>query len=478
MDQMDEQLTAPISIFQTAHDSPELKMTMRDLASLGGVLKELGNEKMYDAPLEILRFIHIIQLLNEAALGISKDGPIEDEKTLYYRYIRTYNDLTPPELKQVEHIVRLLQTHSWIAKHSRQIKLLDRGKRLMDALIRLANDTLAYYLKDDIGRSLFQARRDAEISEAYDDRGISGGNRIASMIMHVEDAVAMLENRQLELLAEKNALSHLQIIHELMSDLEIKMKSRLQQFQTLEESLIMTNLVQRGTIALAQGITLSTSLLNKYLRFVTMQEVEIHENISPDKFRQYVFKMYHADTEMNTPNAEDILSFMEQNEYADEAIDGIWVPVKFTAPIGSRDIGDAVEYLENYEPKINEPLPDEEPEDYKEDFVDGNSIEDLFKNAAWEITKAKIDTEKIEQYLTSHGETEIEELIMKTSSPGWSDAIQSLFAVSAMQSNNKAYYYDKQQVTDFEKEWEWINDDDRKFSVAKRQRTAAPRRSE
>ncbi|MFP3416307.1 hypothetical protein SB773_33230, partial [Bacillus sp. SIMBA_074] len=84
---------------------------------------------------------------------------------------------------------------------SRQLKLRDVGKRMMDALIRLANDSLAYYMHDDIGRSLFQARRDAELSEAYDDHGISGGNKIASMIRNVENAIQLMKERELEMLA-------------------------------------------------------------------------------------------------------------------------------------------------------------------------------------------------------------------------------------------------------------------------------------
>ena len=67
---------------------------------------------------------------------------------------------------------------------------------MMDFLVRLANDSLAYYMQDEIGRSLFQARRDAEISEAYDDHGISGGNKIASMIRNVENAI--LKNESLK----------------------------------------------------------------------------------------------------------------------------------------------------------------------------------------------------------------------------------------------------------------------------------------
>lgn len=58
--------------------------------------------------------------------------------------------------KKVEQIINVLVKNNWISKQTRKIKLRDVGKRMMDALIRLANDSLAYYMNDDIGRSLFQ----------------------------------------------------------------------------------------------------------------------------------------------------------------------------------------------------------------------------------------------------------------------------------------------------------------------------------
>ena len=176
---------------------------------------------MYDSPMEIIRFLNIIQLLNTASLGIG--DPIDHEDTLYYRYRHTYgNDSEPPTLQYIQRVLHILERNNWVVKQTRQIKLMDRGKRMMDGLIRMGNDALAYYLQDDIGRSLFQARRDAEISAAYDDKGISGGNKIASMIYNVEQAVEQLENRQLEFLVDRNALPQLEKINQLMLGLEEK----------------------------------------------------------------------------------------------------------------------------------------------------------------------------------------------------------------------------------------------------------------
>lgn len=455
-----------ISIFSSDYQTAEFMKSMRDLASLAGVLKELSSEKMYDSPIEIIRFLNVIQLINEASLGI-KD-PIDNEDVLYYRYRSTYlNDPQPPTLQAINRMLSILERNNWVVKQTRQIKLRDRGKRLMDGLIRMGNDALAYHLQDDIGRSLFQARRDAEISEAYDDQGISGGNKIASMIYNVEEAIKQLEERQLELLADRNALPQLEKINQLMGELEIKLNERMQQFITIEESTVMSDLMRRSTAAISKGTNLSLSLLTKYINFVNMQLTPTVNMISPEKVRQFIIAMYTPEANPNIPTAHDILSFMEQDKYEGESMDGLWVPVKFAAPIGTHDIEDAIEYLRTYEPKIEKPItPQQEPE-YEETVMDERSLQEAMQDASWKMTKSLIETDRIEEYLTVNGETELEELIIEASSNKWHDAILSLLAVSALTSNKKIKQSPVQQTKDFEKEWEWIDDDDKRFTVRK-----------
>jgi len=47
----------------------------------------------------------------------------------------------------------------------------------------------------------------------------------------------------------------------------------------------------------------------------------------------------------------------------------------------------------------------------------------------------------------------------------WHDAILSLLAVSALTSNNKVEQQPIEQAKDYEKQWEWIDDDDKRFTV-------------
>lgn len=455
-----------ISIFTSDYESAEFIKSMKDLASLSGVLKELSTETKYESPKEIIRFINVIQLIHEASLGIRET--IENEEMLYYRYRSTYlQDDEPPELQTIQRMVTILERNNWIIKQLRQIKLRDRGKRLMSSLIRMGNDALAYYMKDDIERSLFQARRDAEISSAYDDRGISGGNQIASMIYNVEEAVKQLEDRQLELLADRHAYPHLAKIHELMTALEQELKDRLEKFQTLEESTVMSSLMTRGTATISKGTNLSLHVLKKYIRFSDLQMTPHIDQVSPEKIRQIIIEMYASEENPDTPTPHDIFSFMEQDKYEGEAMDGIWMPVKFASPIGTVDIEEAVEYLETYEPKIERDItPIVEPV-YEKTEMDERSLEDAMQDASWQMTKSLIETEKIEDYLDEHGETELEELIVQSSSTQWHDAILSLLAVSALTSNKKIKQREVKNNKNIEKEWTWIDDGDKRFTVRK-----------
>lgn len=435
--------------------------SMKDISSLAGVLSDLGAQNFFQTPGEILRFLRLIQLLNEEALGL--DDPIENAETVYYRYRNRYDDLEPPSKKRVEQIINVLVKNNWISKQTRRIKMRDVGKRMMDALIRLANDSLAYYMNDDIGRALFQARRDADISEAYDDNGISGGNKIASMIRNVQDAIALLRERELELLADRNALPQLEIIHKLMKDLEVKLEERYRQFQTVEDSLVLTDLMQRGTAVLAEGTNLSLGMINKYVKFTNMQKTPLTSTIQPEKVRAFISNMFDPPLDSDIPNAHQLLSFMEQNQYEDEAIDGLWIPVKFAAPLSPLAIDEAIEYLETYEPAV-EPIVEEESEpEYATEEMSEEELESLMVESNWLLTKNMIDTTAIEAFFEKQEEAPLEQVIIEATTDQWSDAINALTAISALVSNKKVTITTDEQNREhkvFDKKWEWMKDGD------------------
>jgi hypothetical protein len=461
--------SALISVFQSDESAPEVLQSMKDIASLSGVLSDLGSQNAFGTPGEILRFLKIIQLINEEALGL--DDPIENAEMVYYRYRNRFHDMDPPSKKKVEQIINVLVKYNWISKQSRQLKMRDVGKRMMDVLIRLANDSLAYYMHDDIGRSLFQARRDAELSEAYDDNGISGGNKIASMIRNVENAISLLKERELEMLADRNALPQLELIHQLMQDLEMKLEERLQQFQTLEDSLVLANLMQKGTAVLAEGTNLSVGMINKYMKFTNMQKTPLTSAIQPEKVREFITKMFDPPLDSDIPNIYQLLSFLEQDQYEDEATDGLWIPIKFAAPLSPLAINEAIDYLETYETTLDPIEEVEEIEEYASDEIAEDELEDLMGESNWLLTKSMIETAAIEAYFENHEEASVEQVVIEATSDQWSDAINALTAISALVGNKKITITKQEKNNPiYDKKWEWMKNEDGSELIRKRSR--------
>lgn len=465
MEEMDQEV---ISLFDHPVDRWEVHQTMRDFSTLAGVFKELGDAKTFESPIEILVFLRIIQFFKREALGI--DDPIENAETVYYRYRDVYGEEHAPSKRRVRKLVNLLIRYNWVAQQARRLKMRNTGKRLMDALIRAANDSLAYYMQDEIGRSLFQARRDAEISKAYDDQGISGGHIVASMVRHLQDAITLLKERELELLADRDALPQLKLIQTLMKELEKEMDERFKRFETIEDGLMMTDLMLEGTEAISEGISLSMGLINRYLKFISMQATDIGSIISPEKTRQFIENMFHPPIESDIPDAYQIFSFMEQNQYTGEAKDGIWLPVKMAPSLSGEAIDRAVDYLENYEPYVDDATYEEEEIQYETEMIEADEIEEVYGDALWQMTKKNIDTEAIEQYLREKENAELEEVMIESSSTSFGDAIRSLMGLSALHANKRVTFKKYKVMKTYKKDWEWMSDVDREYRVRTVQR--------
>ncbi|QQZ08505.1 hypothetical protein [Heyndrickxia vini] len=469
MEKMDQSL---ISIFNMDADKPELLQTMRDMAALAGVLNDLSDKESFQAPKNVLRFIRVLNLINQEALGMT--DRIENEDTLFYRYRHTYGYDEEMTIEYMKHLTYVLGKFNWITKTAKRIKMRDLGKRMMDVLIRLANDSLAYYMNDDVARSLFQAKRDAEISEAYDDKGISGGNKLASMIKNVEEAILLLTERELEYLADRNALSQVEVIHQLMKELESKMIERLAKFETFDQELVFASIKQRGMTAISEGTKISLGTINKILKFAHLQETDFIETIQPDLLRNFIVQSFDPPIGSDIPNALQILSFMEQGQYEEEELDGLWVPVKFASPLSPNAIDEGINYIENYEPVTDE-IEEEVEEDFREtDEIMEDKLDEIMGDSKWQMTKQMIHTEHIEKYLDEVEEAGLDELVIQAGSDKWSDVLNGLIGVSALVANKKADIDEKAnrklQGNMEERDWRWEDDEQGSYGIRKRRK--------
>lgn len=451
-----------VSIFQAEQSSGPLRHAMKDLSKLAGVIAELSQGDYFHEPIKIHQFLLVLHLLNEEALGLTSS--IEDVRTLVFRFRNKYG--YDPNIS-VDHLINVLDKFGWIHKSKTKITMNDVGKRMMDVLIRLANDSLAYYMQDEITRSLYQANRDADLSEAYDDKGISGGNKLASMIKNIEDAVEKLKERELEYLADRYALPQVEIIHNLIKGLHERFEERFQRFQTFEESLLLEPIIKRGTSVILEGSEVSLGTIKKILRFTHIQESPIGVEIRHDSFRTFMQNSF-TKLDMEQPDAHEVFSFMEQDRREGERLDGLWIPVKFASPVSPSAIEGAIDYLENYEPYTEqiEEMPEEEYEEVEE--LTEEEIAQHMDEERWSVTKEQIHTEALEAYLEQIEEVNIEAMVLEAGSEKWTDAVNTFIALSALMANNRADMAkdpNEPKQSNVVKEWEWMDEDDRRQRI-------------
>jgi len=472
MEDMDPSTTAQplISIFQADQHQPQLRQVMNDMTTLAGVISELSSKEYFQSPLHTLRFLRVLNIIHEEALGLA--SAIENEHTIFYRYRHQYGNDPDMSLPFIQHLVYVLAKYNWIMKSAKRIHMRDVGKRMMDVLIRLANDSLAYYMNDEVARSLFQAKRDAELSEAYDDKGISGGNKLASMIKNVENAIELLKERQLEYLADRNALPQVQIINELMRELEQKMQERFERFKTFEEGLPLAALIQKGTEVMTEGTKISVGTINKILKFSSLQQTGFNHVIHPELFRRFIIQTFDSPADSEIPDMHQMLSFMEQGNYPGEEMDGLWVPVKFASPISPQAIQSAIDYLENYQPITEEIDQLVQPEYHEPSEIPESQLEQVMHEWSWQMTKQFIDTKKLEEYLLRVDEASLDELLAETGGETWSDALNGLIGVAALIGNRRAEIRPPEAASDSPhpapiqpRDWKWIDDEQGTFRI-------------
>jgi hypothetical protein len=204
-----------------------------------------------------------------------------------------------------------------------------------------------------------------------------------------------------------------------------------------------------------------------------MQKTPLTSSIQPEKVREFIIQMFDPPLESDVPNVYQMLSFMEQNQYEEEAVDGMWFPVKFAAPLPAAAIEEAVTYLETYEPYV-EPLAENEEElAFLEEEVSIHEMEALLGESKWMLTKAMIETEQIESYMTKHEEAQIEQVVIEATTDQWSDAVNALTAISALVGNKKMTIEKTEEIglREYERKWEWMNHEDRANIIRKRSKS-------
>lgn len=118
-------------------------------------------------------------------------------------------------------------------------------------------------------------------------------------------------------------------------------------------------------------------------------------------------------------------------------MDGLWMPVKFAAPLSGAAISEAIQYLEDYEPLVDRMQEDIQETQYIHEEIDITQLEDMMGDSAWLLTKSMIETDAIEGFMQEVEQAPLETVIIEATSAEWGDAINALTALSALVGSKK-----------------------------------------
>lgn len=128
--------------------------------------------------------------------------------------------------------------------------------------------------------------------------------------------------------------------------------------------------------------------------------------------------------------------------------------------------------MEEYEPKTEHVEEVEEEITFESEEISKEDLDELMRETNWLLTKNMIETTVIENFLDKHEVLPIEDLVIQATSSQWTDAVNALTAISALVGNKrvtieKAKHHNN--LTVYERSWEWMNDEDRANIVRKRE---------
>lgn len=129
---------------------------------------------------------------------------------------------------------------------------------------------------------------------------------------------------------------------------------------------------------------------------------------------------------------------MDDGTFA-EAIEGLSMPVKFSAPISSVTMNKGLAYLKDYQPiavTFNENDSMEVAEDMMNKEID-TSITDIFNET--NIREQLIDIKAKEHYLKVQQGTPIEQVVQEIASLEWSEAIRIISKISHLVKNEEKH---------------------------------------
>ncbi|MFA7468652.1 MAG: hypothetical protein WCY82_10350 [Desulfotomaculaceae bacterium] len=344
-------------LYQTPEEGRE---ALKDLVLLAGVMKDLAAEKFWVETAQVLDTLRTFELIRRSTFY--DNDAVQGEDELVYRFKKVYSAEASIDIPR---LIRLGRRYNWVnASNNPPLKFTNTGKRMVNHLFRIANDSLFYYRQNPVLREIYQARRDLDLARAYEDMGIGRHDTVASVLHNLENAVNDLRYQREKYIQDRRALEKYQAVRDLLEMLETELQERLKKAQGFTDRLLEYQ-NQRSATLFYRVIQELSALLGENAYISQMQVGRKILRVDRDKFLDYLINAYSGTLDGMTLSPMKILEYMESGVYdqADEDASGLWLPITLPFLLHDDDICRGGNQLEHWLKEWQPPQDDDGLED-------------------------------------------------------------------------------------------------------------------
>lgn len=427
----DEQEKFGLDILQGSEE-PEVVDALKDLVMLSGVLKDLAAERFWGDPQAVFDTLRAFELIRRSTFY--EEDAVQGEEELAYRFQRIHGRRAGIEIPR---LVRLGQRYNWVSD-SRQppLKFTNTGKRMINQIFRIANDSLFYHRQSPSLREIYQAERDLQLAKAYEDIGIGRQDTVASVLHNLENAVNDLRYQREKYVQDRKALEKYSTVLALVEMLEKELAGRLNNPEMIVDRKLERQ-HQRATIVFYRVIQELSALLGENAVTAQLQVGRRILRIDRDKFLQYLVDVYGGQTKGLVLKPLQILQYMEEGVYDEESIGGesdlgLWMPFHLPFFVHDSDIEKGREQLNHWIEKWEPPEEDIEQigtivyEEARQ--VTATELAEIIGYTTSISAELATDTRLLVEYIKNHPGASVAEIINNLGTT-WGEVVRQLFAL-------------------------------------------------
>jgi hypothetical protein len=461
-DQISMDKKSRISIL-SCDDSYGLRNALKDLITLSGVLKDLGNERFWAEPKYVLETMRTFNLILKGTHYVETDG-IAGAEELVYRYEREYGEAAEIDIPR---LVRLCRKFNWVVDAANGcVKFTSDGKRMVLSLFRIANDSLDFHLTPLEMKYLYLAQRDIDLASVYEDKGIGEHDTLSSIVTNLEDAVEDIERQGQMYIDGGYGLEKFQGVYGLLKRLEQEIELRYNE-KRLEamvgiESQRLQKLYYRSFLAFQKAFRVLAPFLGSIgyaSQFGMGRKVQL---VDRETFLNYLVDVFSGHVENYIMDPIMVLEQLEFDvtDHADEDMDVEGIFCGFTLPpvLYQEDIEAGIMELDDW--ITNWSIPETYDEDLEIEYLEATPVtpeqfRKLVGGATAEADSLRLDTWPLVEGIKKYSGDYVDNLL-KYMGKEWWQCVVNLSMLAVLHGEREVQLLPGTEVRkdkDLNKEW-------------------------